>query len=205
MIDRVGRAAAVLGLATMMAGCRAPAGAPGASNGPPGAGSAAAPIAAEPLDRTWERDPGKVLSPGEPAPNFEGIAHTGMRVRLSSFQPARVVVYFYDADRAPGATSEARGFRDAWLRFSGKLGMVLGISSDDRISHRDFATEERLPFLLVADEGHAIARAFGVPIQGGREKPVTFIVGPDGKIERVYTEVDPDKQADQVVEALSSK
>jgi peroxiredoxin Q/BCP len=126
-----------------------------------------------------------------------------MRVRLSAFLSAPVVVYFYGADRAPGPTTEARGFRDSWLRLSGKVGMVLGVSSDDRISHRDFATEERLPFLLVADERRAIAKAFGVPLDGDRNKATTFVIGKDGKVLSVFPDVDPERQTEQVLESVS--
>jgi peroxiredoxin Q/BCP len=135
---------------------------------------------------------------------FEGIAQTGMRVRLSSFLDKPVVVYFYSADTSPEAASEARGFRDAWLRIAPVSGMVLGVSTDDRVRHRDFATAEELPYLIVADESQKIARAFGVPIEGGREKCVTFVVGKDGRIARVFPEVRPDGHAAEVLAVLES-
>jgi peroxiredoxin Q/BCP len=185
-----------------MGACKAPAGA-GASGAASNVAESPAAPAAAPLDTSWEHDAPKLLAPGDPAPDFEGIAHTGMRVRLSAFLSAPVVVYFYGADKAPGPTSEARGFRDSWLRLSGKVGMVLGVSSDDRISHEDFATEERLPFLLVADERRAIARAFGVPLEGDRNRATTFIVGKDGKVLRVFADVNPERQAEQIVDVVS--
>lgn len=135
---------------------------------------------------------------------FEGIAQTGMRVRLTSFLDKPVVVYFYPSDTSPDATSEARGFRDAWLRIIPVSGMVLGVSPDDRVRHRDFATAEELPYLLVADESHKIARAFGVPTEGGREKTVTFVVGKDGRIVRAFPEVRPAGHAAEVLAVLES-
>jgi peroxiredoxin Q/BCP len=158
--------------------------------------------AAPPLDTSWERDPGRLLAVGETAPNFEGIAHTGMRVRLSSFLGKPVVVYFYAEDKSPADTTLARGFRDEWLKFNEKVGMVLGVSANDRISHKDFATEEELPFLLIADESHAIAKAFGVPSENGAEKRTTFIIGKDGKISKVFPEVSPDGHVAEVLATL---
>lgn len=186
-----------------VSGCKAPSGGPEAS--PSATAATVGPVAPPPpLDMSWQRDPGHVLAVGEPAPDFEGIAHTGMRVRLSLFLDKPVVVYFYAEDKSPDATTEARSFRDAWLRLSDKVGMVLGVSGADRILHQDFATEQELPFLLVADEKHEIARAFGVPVENGREKRVTFIVGKDRKIARVFPEVAPEGHASEVVQALEA-
>jgi thioredoxin-dependent peroxiredoxin len=199
----------LVGLAAVLlaSGCKSPSGGAEAA----ASASAASPVSPAvqvapppPLDTSWQRDPGHVLAAGEAAPDFEGIAHTGMRVRLSAFLEKPVVVYFYGEDKSPDATTEARAFRDAWLRLSDKVGMVLGVSAGDRILHRDFATEQELPFLLVADEKHEIARAFGVPLENGREKRVTFIVGKDRKIARVFPEVVAEGHANEVVQALEA-
>ena len=178
----------------------------GAASNASGAPSASAASLAPPapLDTSWEHDPGRLLAVSETAPDFEGIAHTGMRVRLSSFLQKPVVVYFYGSDRSPDAATEARGFRDAWLRFSQVVGMIVGVSTDDRIRHRDFATAEELPFLLVADENRKIARAFGVPAEGDHDKPVTFVVGTDGKVVRVFSDVAAEGHAAQVLAALEA-
>jgi peroxiredoxin len=69
--------------------------------------------------------------------------------------------------------------------------MVVGVSSDDRITQRAFATGERLPFLLVADEDHAIARAFGVEGTDGRAGQAVFLIGRDGMVERTFSGIDP--------------
>jgi peroxiredoxin Q/BCP len=115
-----------------------------------------------------------------------------------------VVVYFYSDDRSPEAAAAARSFRDQWLRLLEVSSMVLGISGDDRVTHKELATTEKLPFLLVADERNAIAKAFGVPVDGGRPRAVTFIVGKDGNIARVLDAVSPEAQADAVLRALEA-
>jgi peroxiredoxin Q/BCP len=143
-----------------------------------------------------------LLTSGEAAPNFEGVAHTGMRVRLSAFLEKPVVVYFYGADRSSEATTTARAFRDDWMRLMETASMVIGVSADDRVTHRDFATGEKLPFLLVADEKNAIAKAFGVPVDNGRCRAVTFVVGKDGKIARVLDATPPEGQSAAVLKAL---
>lgn len=157
-----------------------------------------------PLDTNWQRDPGRLLGPHDRAPDFEGIAHTGMRVKLSSFGGKPVVVYFVTSDASPEGTAEARGFRENWMRFNEKVNAVFGISTDDRATHYDFATSERLPFLLVADEKAQIARAFGVRVDQGRVANVAMIVGGDGSVSRVFSDAAPDGHAAEVVTALES-
>ena len=93
------------------------------------------------------------------------------------------------------------GFRNSWLVLHGRASMVLGVSPDDRVTHRDFATREELPFLLVADEDRKIARAFGVPAEGA-PRIAAFVVGKDGKIVRAFSDPDPATLATQVIEAL---
>jgi peroxiredoxin Q/BCP len=155
-----------------------------------------------PLDTSWERDPGHLLTAGERAPNFEGVAHTGMRVRLSAFLDKPAIVYFYAADRTQEAAATARSFREDWLRLLDQASMVIGVSADDRVTHRDFATAEKLPFLLVADENNKIAKAFGVPVDDGRSRAVTFVVAKDGTVARVLTDVPPEGQSAAVLKAL---
>jgi peroxiredoxin Q/BCP len=157
-----------------------------------------------PIDTNWRQTPGHLLSQGDRAPDFEGIAHTGMRVKLSRFSGKPVVVYFCSSDASQEGTREARGYRDNWMRFNEKVGTVLGVTTDDRVTHYDFATAERLPFLLVADEQAHIARAFGIGAEG-RAGTVAFIVGSDGKIARVFSEASPDGQYTDVVKALESQ
>jgi peroxiredoxin Q/BCP len=178
-------------------GCRAPREDAGAA----GASSAAAAVA-RPLDTSWEQSPSTLLAAGAIAPDFEGIAHTGMRVRLSSLATAPVVVVFYPDDRDAGAVAALREFRDSWLELVNAVGMVIGVSPDDRTEHKDFATAEHLPFLLVADSGGKIARAFGVPSENGRPKRVTFVVGKDLRILRAFPEAASTGHAREVLLSL---
>jgi peroxiredoxin Q/BCP len=193
-----GRFLAALAAAALAASaCKAP---DRTAGGGPGA-SASAQAPPPPLDTSWQSDPGRLLAAGDRAPPFEGIGHTGMRVRLASLLDAAVVVYFYGGDTSAEATTLAEGFRNSWLVLHGRASMVLGVSPDDRVTHRDFATREQLPFLLVADEDRKIARAFGVPAQGA-PRIAAFVVGKDGKIVRAFSDPDPATLATQVIEAL---
>ncbi|AUX44739.1 uncharacterized protein SOCE26_062060 [Sorangium cellulosum] len=145
-------------------------------------------------------DGGQGLLPvGSPAPDVFAADQHGAIQRLSDQRGRAVVVYFYPKDGTPGCTEEACAFRDAWDRFKQANVQVFGVSSDTRESHEQFAKENKLPFPILVDTDHTWANAFGVPSRLGMTARVTFLVDPDGKIAKVYPEVDPGVHVDEVL------
>ena len=197
----IARAAALLAVVLVAAACEPGRGSD--AGAPPGSARAAAP-APRPLDTSWQSDPGRLLAAGDLAPDFEGIAHTGMRVRLGAFLDKPVVVYFCERDGAAPCTALARQIRDAWLQLNDRASMVIGVSADDRVAHKDFATAEELPFLVVADEDHAIARAFGLAVSASGSARATFLIGVDRRIIRVFSPMSPEGHAAEIAAALGA-
>lgn len=111
-----------------------------------------------------------------------------------------VVVFFYPADGTPGCTAEACAFRDAWSRYTEAGVMVFGVSGDAQESKAAFAEKEKLPFPVLADPEHVWAKAFGVGSTLGMMERVTFLLDRDGKIAKVYPDVDPGVHAVQVLD-----
>ncbi|XXT15168.1 peroxiredoxin [Sorangium sp. So ce429] len=145
-------------------------------------------------------DGGQGLLPvGAPAPDVFAADQHGAIQRLSDQRGRAVVVYFYPKDGTPGCTEEACAFRDAWDRFKQANVQVFGVSADTRESHESFATEHRLPFPILVDTDHTWASAFGVPMRLGTMARVTFLIDPDGKVAKVYPDVDPGVHADDVL------
>lgn len=100
------------------------------------------------------------LNPGDLAPELILPDAEGNLLRLSDFRGKRVVLYFYPHDHTPGCTKEACGFRDIY----GEYGeyqqnniIVLGISTDNPVSHRKFVNKYQLPFPLLVDDGGKVA------------------------------------------------
>jgi len=148
------------------------------------------------------------LHEGDEAPAFTAATDTGSTVSLSDFKGKNVILYFYPKDDTPGCTKEACAFRDEFAAFKKKGAVVLGVSTDPAKSHRKFIEKYRLPFQLLADEDRKIVQAYGVWGQKsfmGRKYQgthrVTFLIGPDGKIKKVWPDVKP---ADHAREVLSS-
>jgi peroxiredoxin Q/BCP len=150
-------------------------------------------------------DGGKGLLPvGATAPDFKASAIDGTTSTLSAARGHLAVVYFYPKDETPGCTREACGFRDAFKSYETRRVAIFGISRDSQESHRSFRTKHTLPFWLVADEDGSVARTYGVPGALGMTSRVTFLIGADGRVLRVWPDVDPSVHADEVLAAIDT-
>lgn len=149
------------------------------------------------------------LKEGDKAPAFTAKTSGGKTVSLSDHLGKRVVLYFYPRDNTPGCTKEACAFRDLNKKFKSAKAVVLGVSTDSIKSHDRFVEKFELPFLLLADEDKKIVKAYGVWGQKkfmGREfmgtRRMTFLIGPDGRIEKIWNTVKPAEHAGEVLEAI---
>jgi peroxiredoxin Q/BCP len=149
------------------------------------------------------------LKEGDKAPSFEAQTNGGDSVSLESLSGKSVVLYFYPKDDTPGCTVEACGFRDAWNDFKDKGAVILGVSVDSVQKHDKFVEKFGLPFLLLADVNRTIVKDYGVWGQKkymGREymgiHRVTFLIGPDGIIRKIWPKVKPDEHPAEVMAAL---
>ena len=136
------------------------------------------------------------LAPGDPAPDFELSADDGTTVRLSSLRGQRVIVYFYPAAMTPGCTTEACDFRDSIASLAASGVTVLGISPDPPARLAKFRDRDHLNFPLLSDPDHHVHDAYGAygekTLYGKKTVGVirsTFVVAPDGKLERAYYNV----------------
>ena len=153
-----------------------------------------------------------MLKEGSKAPEFDLPASNGERVSLRIFKgKERVVLYFYPKDDTPGCTVEACGFRDKIAQVRKKGAVVLGVSPDGVDLHNKFIEKFKLPFILLADEDKSVCKAYGVWVKKsmyGREymgvARTTFIIGKDGKIEKIFEKVKPDGHAEEVLTFLNA-
>ena len=149
------------------------------------------------------------LKEGDKAPGFTASTNGGGRVSLSDFKGQSVVLYFYPKDDTPGCTKEACAFRDHFAEFKKKGAVVLGVSIDPVKAHDKFVQKYKLPFTLLADDDRKIVEAYGVWGQKsfmGRKYlgtfRVTFLIGPDGVIRKIWPSVKPEEHAAEVLAAL---
>jgi peroxiredoxin Q/BCP len=147
-----------------------------------------------------------LLPVGAAAPDVTGKDVTGVAMKLSAQKGKFAVVYFYPKDETLGCTKEACAFRDAFDKFVNAGITIFAVSRDPESSHVSFREHYHLQFPMVADPSGAVQRAYRVPpIKAGAEVTarVTFLVGPDGKIARVWPKVDPVVSAREVLDAVA--
>jgi len=155
------------------------------------------------------KEPQLKLKEGDKAPDFSADTGGGGRASLSEFKGKNVVLYFYPKDDTPGCTKEACAFRDAYDKFRKKGAVVLGVSTDPVKSHDKFTEKFKLPFTLLSDPDKKIVQDYGVWGEKsfmGRKyigtHRVTFLIGPDGRIKKIWPTVKPDEHAEEVLAAL---
>jgi peroxiredoxin Q/BCP len=146
---------------------------------------------------------------GELAPDFELRDDEGRSHRLSDRRGHFTVVYFYPADDTPGCTKEACSFRDAHTSFGAEDAEVWGLSPQGAASKAAFRAKYGLPFTLLADEDHAVADSYGAWAEKRNYGKTywgilrtSFLVGPDGRVARVWPNVKPEEHATEVLAAL---
>src|SRR5208283_4520920 len=150
-----------------------------------------------------------MLKVGDKAPDIRVHTDTGSDFRLSDWKGKRVVLYFYPRADTPGCTTEACEFRDHLKKFAAKGAAVVGVSPDKPAAQARFKTKYKLPFPLLADEEKAAAQAYGVwkekSMYGKKVMGIersTFVIGPDGKIEKIYAKVKAAGHAGEVLANL---
>ena len=144
------------------------------------------------------------LRVGDPAPNFTAPASDGSQVELKSqMGKAPIVLYFYPKDDTPGCTKEACGIRDHFAAFRKLNAIVYGVSYDSVDSHKKFIAKYNLPFVLLSDPNHAVAKLYGAE-SFLFAKRMTFVIDKSGKIAWINPKVDPSKHSDELEKVLAS-
>jgi len=151
----------------------------------------------------------ETIKEGQKAPDFSLPDDNGQTVSLKDFKGKTIVLYFYPKDDTPGCTTEACSFRDEWSDFKKKGVQILGMSPDTSASHLKFRTKYKLPFPLLSDVDKKTLTAYGVwqekSMYGRKYMGVvrtTVIIGPDGKIVKIFPKVSVTGHTQAVLDAL---
>ena len=153
-----------------------------------------------------------MLEVGTKAPDFTLLDKDGKTVSLADFTGKRVVLYFYPRDNTPGCTRQACAFAQNFEDFRCQDIVVIGISKDSVASHLKFAQKYDLPFILLSDPELQAIQAYGVwqekKLYGKVSMGVvrsTYIIDPQGLIEKVMPKVKPDTNAAEILAYLAEK
>ena len=150
-----------------------------------------------------------LMNINDKAPEFTLQDENGKEISLKSLRGKVVVLYFYPRADTPGCTVEACEFRDTYKQMQKTGAVLLGISPDTPKAQKKFQEKFKLPFSLLADADKKIADAFGVlqekNMYGKKVIGIvrtTFIIGPDGKIQHIFSKVKPEGHAAEVLAYL---
>ncbi len=145
------------------------------------------------------------------APAFTLLDQDGAMHSLKDYAGQWVLIYFYPKDDTPGCTKEACALRDEFPTFGKLKAKIFGVSADTVASHKKFATKYKLPFTLLADPEKTMIESYGVWQKKkfmGREymgiARSSFLINPEGKIEKIYEKVNPLSHADEVLADLKA-
>lgn len=148
-----------------------------------------------------------MLDIGDSVPSLELPDQSGTPVQLSSlYDQGNLVVFFYPKDESFGCTRQACSFRDEYEVFREHGAEVVGISSDDPESHRQFIDNHDLPFPLLCDPDGEARKAFGVPdtlgVLPGR---ATFVIDSTGTIQKAFnSQFRFGKHVEEALEVIAS-
>lgn len=152
-----------------------------------------------------------MLDVGDAVPEVTLKDADGADFTLARYRGRPLVVYFYPKADTPGCTSEAKDFTALAADFAALGVPVVGISRDKPARLKKFAEKYGLTVTLASDEPGEMCEAFGTWVEKslyGRKymgiERASFLIGADGKIQRIWPKVKVKGHAAEVLEAAKS-
>lgn len=146
---------------------------------------------------------------GAKAPAFTLPRDGGGDISLSDFKGRKLVLYFYPKADTEGCTREAVDFSRLVKSFRRAGADILGVSADPVKKLDRFRDKHELSVPLASDESLDTLQAYGVWVEKsmyGRKfmgiARTTFLIGPDGKIVRVWPKVSVPGHVEEVLAAV---
>jgi thioredoxin-dependent peroxiredoxin len=152
-----------------------------------------------------------MLKEGDSAPAFRLPADDGTEISLDGLRGKHVLVYFYPKASTPGCTIEAMEFRDEKPQFDKLNAVILGCSADTVAAQAKFKAKQKLNFPLLSDLDFQVIEAYGAR-RMKRFLGKSFLgivrssvlIGPDGKVERVWETASSRGHAGEVLQTLKN-
>lgn len=142
------------------------------------------------------------ITEGQKAPDFELTDQNGVVQKLSSYKGSWVLLFFYPKDFTPGCTKQVCNLRDNFDELS-KYTKIIGISIDSSESHKRFIQKHELSFPLLSDTKKEVIKLYD---SSGllTAKRNTFLINPEGNIEKIYLKVSPTHQSEDILEFFNN-
>jgi thioredoxin-dependent peroxiredoxin len=148
------------------------------------------------------------LAVGAHAPAVTATTDTGATLDFANvYKKGYTLVYFFPKAFTSGCTAEGCSLRDGFQSLSDKGVTVIGVSADDVARQHAFKEKYHFPFTLIADPGHKVMDAFGVPLMtipafGTIAHRQSFLINKDGVVVWRELKASTAEQASDVLKAL---
>ncbi len=137
------------------------------------------------------------------APDFNLKDQNNNFHSLSDYKEQWVVIYFYPKDNCPSSITEAKNFNEHVEKFNDFNAKVIGISPDSALIHKKFAEQYNLSITLLADPKKEIIKKYEAA--GIITNRITYLINPEGQIEKTYPRVNPSKHAEEILGDLEDQ
>lgn len=126
---------------------------------------------------------------GKKAPEFtlpfatkDTIVMNGISLKDFSGK-SNIIIAFYPADWSGGCTKELCTMRDNFEKLSILKAEILAISGDYVFSHKEWAKHLNLPFKLLSDHDHSVAKKYSsYNDKNGFNQRTVFIIDKEGNL-----------------------
>ncbi len=151
------------------------------------------------------------LKAGAKAPDFTLPRDGGGTLSLSEFKGRKLVVFFYPKADTEGCTREAIAFSGLKAKFARADTDIVGVSADPVRAQDRFRDKHGLKVALASDEPKKMLEAYGVwgekSMYGRKYMGIfrtTFLIGPDGRVAKVWENVKVAGHAEDVLAAAKA-
>ena len=151
------------------------------------------------------------LVEGAQAPAFTLPRDGGGQISLKDFAGQKLVLFFYPRADTPGCTLEAISFTRLADAFAKHGTSTIGVSADPVNAQESFKNKHNLTVPLASDEKGEMLRTYGVwgkkSMYGKTFEGIirtTLLIGPEGRIARIWRNVKVDGHAEDVLSAAQA-
>lgn len=150
------------------------------------------------------------MNEGDQAPDFELVSNDGSIVKLESFRGKNnVVLCFYPKNHLFACPSKrvfqmAEAIIAAYPKIQEQNAKLFAISVDTVQDQKKFVDEYHVPYLHLSDTLKTACKAYAGLNIAGLAKRSTFIINKDGKISKIFRDINPEKHGQEIISSLQN-
>lgn len=147
---------------------------------------------------------GSKLKTGDKLPEMILYDQDNNTVNTKSFRNKWYVLYFYPKDHTRGCTRQSKDYSKLSKVFKDHDIVVYGINTQKPQKHCGFKEKHSLNINLLSDKDGRLAKLLGVKILFGLCMRDTIVIDPDGKINKIFRNVNPSSDAEKIFEYINN-